>query len=428
MRPPHSLLKERLWTILLPAFLVFSLIGSTWAGLLMREREETRRVADLERSIKAVVHSTSGEIGHAVATDNRQRYVFLVESLALVCGGQVMLYHHTGGLLAQGSPDGSVDGSPDVAVVRGNIAQLIMVSGPIHGAGGNRLGELRVHVPVPEKPAFPWAVWSGLLAVFCLISAAVLLLVTRVLAPLSKLGSVFRQIGRGSANNVQIPAEGFGEFGQLQEDLMVCVDGLRARQLKTEESFVEVAFALAREYEYHREGEIGHGQRTRRYASWIADRLRLPPKDRDALEVASLCHDIGKMPADDSQRWGTATDPDRAHPILGAAYFDAMPGLEDVARIIRAHHENFDGSGFPDGLAGQEIPIGARALRIADAFERQYAERGDTITPEELLAEMEEGKGNLFDPYLFEFFREEATVHLLERRRLKVTMKAYSMG
>ena len=59
-----------------------------------------------------------------------------------------------------------------------------------------------------------------------------------------------------------------------------------SQELKSvsEESFVEVAYGLSREYEYHLEGEIGHGQRTRRYASWLADRLRLPPKERDALE------------------------------------------------------------------------------------------------------------------------------------------------
>ncbi len=419
-------LEERLWVILLPVLLLLSLAGATWTCLQLRQRDEVGQVATLENSLKAAVHRVSADVGRAVETGARENLTFMVESLASATGASVTLRNAKGTTLAQSHARGKASLS-DAPPIGGDISQQIVVWGPAIGVGGKKVGEIRIHTLVPTSPPFPWALWSSVLAVFGLISAGVLLLVTRVLAPVARLGDLFREIGTKSPQAVQIPRERLAEFGQLRQEIIDCVDGLKARSLRAEESFVEVAFSLSREYEYHREGTIGHGQRTRRYASWIAERLRLPPKERDALEVASLCHDVGRLPSGESNAWQSG-DNERMHPILGAAFFEAMPGLEDVARIIRSHHEDFDGTGYPEQLSGEDIPIGARILRIADAFERLYNEEHPEIGLQDALSELEEGKDHAFDPYLFEFFREEVAVHMLERRRLKVTLKAYQAG
>ena len=135
----------------------------------------------------------------------------------------------------------------------------------------------------------------------------------------------------------------------------------------------------------------------------------------DAATLAETADVLGKQ---------TFEQVDTMHPVLGAAFFEAMPGLEDVAQIVVAHHENWDGSGYPGNLSGDEIPLGSRLIRIADAFERAYSNATEDQSAQDVLDTLAEQKGTSFDPFLFEIFREEVAVHLLERRRLQVTLKA----
>ena len=406
--------------------ILFAVVTSAWIANDYRSRRHDERVEDHKGSLHSLVAGAGADLGHAIEANQRASYVQRLEDLARLVHGRAELYHAKGGLLHHANAERASSlsfgelSSGEGAILRADAGTpQLLVWGPATGAGTRKVGEVRLQTAAPAYPAFPWRLFSTLVTVLAAAGASVLMLVTRVLAPLSKLGAVFRRLGQHGPDGAIVPNERFAEFGQLREDILDCVDLLRERQLHAEESFVEVAFSLAREYEWHREGRIGHGQRTRRYSSWLAERLRLPPKERDALEVAALCHDLGRVPTDDPE-----LGLDQAHPELGAAFFEAMPGLEDVAATIRAHHENFDGSGGPNGLVGEEIPICARILRIADAFERLYSDPSQDLEPEDVLAELEEEKGKSFDPYLFEFFRDEVGIHLLDRKHLKVKLQA----
>jgi HD-GYP domain-containing protein (c-di-GMP phosphodiesterase class II) len=421
-------LQERLWIVLLPAFLIATIVGASWLALLQQHHEEVRQIAETEARLKRAVRTVATDIAHAVETRQSRIYQSMIDMLARAYGGRATLHSVDGLTIAQAfasrAPAPSLDTGDSV---HADHARELMVWGQVMGSG-SRLGELRLHVAMPDPPPFPWPYWGSVLAVLTGIGAFILWLVTRVLAPLPGLGRLFRELGCRDPDTIEVPAERFAEFGQLRQEIVACVDGLRDRQRKAAESFVEVAFSLAREYEYHREGSIGHGQRTRRYAAWIAERLRMPPHQRDSLDVAALCHDIGRLPADAARTLGTTTDFDRMHPVIGAAFFEAMPGLEEVARLIYSHHENYDGTGFPDSLVGEAIPVGSRVLRIADGFDRLFNDNEDRSGLQAALDEMEESKGKLYDPYLFDLFREEVAVHMLERRRLRVTLKAYQAG
>ena len=432
-RRGRGFLQERLWVVLLPALIVFATATSAWIASDYRGRRHAERLEDHKRNLHALVTGAGPDLGHAIEANLRSAYVQRLDDLARIVHGRAELYHAKGGLLHNANAEHHAEigagelGAGEGAILRADASkQQLLVWGPATGAGGRKVGEVRLQTIAPEFPAFPWRLFSMVLATISAAGAAVLMLVTRVLAPLSKLGAVFRRLGQHGPDGAIVPNERFAEFGQLREDILDCVDLLRERQLRAEESFVEVAFSLAREYEWHREGRIGHGQRTRRYSSWLAERLRLPPKERDSLEVAALCHDLGRVPTDDPSLGESGLD--AAHPELGAAFFEAMPGLEDVAATIRAHHENFDGSGGPNGLVGEEIPISARILRIADAFERLYSDPAQDLEPEAVLAELEEEKGKSFDPYLFEFFRDEVGIHLLDRKHLKVKLQALQVA
>lgn len=427
----EGFLQERLWVVLLPLLAVSALLVSSWAALLLRDATDAAKRHELETRVQALIDGVSTELGLAIESTNRTRTRFLVDSIAKMANGRAVLYHGKGGLLAQ------ADGSPRRAAAHSRMPEVheeILIWGPAKGVGDKKVGEIRIHVQVPARAPWPWTFFAVVLAVYSLITAIILFGVSRCLAPVTKLGSLFTRLGEHGPDAAIVPGERLAEFGQVRNEILDCLDRLKSRQLRAEESFVEVALSLAREYEYHREGTIGHAQRVRRYASWVADRLRLPPKERDALEVAALCHDLGKIPSMPMEGIGgdvasvldeTAKHIDTMHPVLGAAFFEAMPGLEDVARLLVAHHENWDGSGFPNELIGEDIPLGARLLRIADAFDRAYSAAADDESAQDILDKLAEEKGESFDPFLFDLFREEVAVHLLERRRLQVTLQAY---
>ena len=98
--------------------------------------------------------------------------------------------------------------------------------------------------------------------------------------------------------------------------------------------------------------------------------------------------------------------------LIGSALFSAVPGFEEVALCIRHHHENWDGSGYPSGLRGNSIPVGARILRIADAFDGMVSgSAGEVLTPQEALRRMCPEVGTSFDPALFACFEHQVRKH-----------------
>src|SRR5207249_2318092 len=104
-------------------------------------------------------------------------------------------------------------------------------------------------------------------------------------------------------------------------------------------------------------------------------------------------HKTGKL---SPEEWGTI----RTHPIEGYEVLHEQEVLEDAARIVRAHHENFDGSGYPDGLAGRAIPVGGRIVRVVDSYDcvtnvRSY--RQSVKDPFEALSELHSLKGTWYD-------------------------------
>ncbi len=150
----------------------------------------------------------------------------------------------------------------------------------------------------------------------------------------------------------------------------------------------------------------GHSQRVSVTAMAIGRELGLTERRRTSIRLAALLHDVGKIGVPDrileSRHTLSAADLEqlRAHSENGAALLASIPQLEGVARIIRHHHERFDGGGYPDGLAGEEIPLGSRIICLADAadaiiFGRTY---GNVRAEDEALAELQANAGSQFDP------------------------------
>ena len=125
----------------------------------------------------------------------------------------------------------------------------------------------------------------------------------------------------------------------------------------------------------------GHSERVARYAVVLARHMGLPAEEVRKVRIAALLHDVGKIGIDDRiLRKPTAlTDEEfevmKTHPVKGALIMGQIPQLKDVIPGMKHHHEKWDGTGYPDGLAGEEIPPLARIVAVADTFDAMTTTR-----------------------------------------------------
>lgn len=163
-----------------------------------------------------------------------------------------------------------------------------------------------------------------------------------------------------------------------------------------------------------REQKTGeHSRRVARTAIILAREMGATPEEIQTIETGALLHDIGKIGVPDAilLKPGPLTPEERAvmdrHPHIGYNIIKAGPGLEEVSEVVLAHQERYDGSGYPRGLKGDEICLGARIFAVIDAYDairtdRPYSQgRGSREAFEEILRH----KGTLFDPVVVEAFR-----------------------
>lgn len=172
----------------------------------------------------------------------------------------------------------------------------------------------------------------------------------------------------------------------------------------------------------------GHSERVAWYARLICERLRLPEPEQQRIEWAALLHDIGKVALDSEMlcKPGALSPTEyslvREHPTRAAEILAGIEFLEDSVPYIQAHHERIDGGGYPCGVQGAEIPLGARVLAVADSFDAMTSSRAyrDALTYEHACLEMRTMSGVQFDPEcvseLLAAINSETVDRLLESR------------
>jgi HD-GYP domain-containing protein (c-di-GMP phosphodiesterase class II) len=143
----------------------------------------------------------------------------------------------------------------------------------------------------------------------------------------------------------------------------------------------------------------------------VADGLGLDPRERQRAEFAALLHDVGKVkiPPEIINKPGALDDDEwelmRTHTILGETMLVQIGGLlGEVGHIVRSCHERWDGAGYPDGLAGEQIPLAARIVCACDAWSAMTTDRSyrKARSVEQALAELRAGAGTHFDPRVVE--------------------------
>lgn len=156
-----------------------------------------------------------------------------------------------------------------------------------------------------------------------------------------------------------------------------------------------------------------HSENVARYATVIAGEMGLSAKDIEVLREACELHDLGKIGIEDNilgkagalskEEWEQI----KRHPVMGAQILEPLTFLNDVTALVRQHHENYDGTGYPEGRKGEDILLGARIIHLADAYESMRSARSYRKVPlsrDEAVAEIKKNSGTQFDPQVAKAF------------------------
>ena len=157
-----------------------------------------------------------------------------------------------------------------------------------------------------------------------------------------------------------------------------------------------------------------HSTRVAELSAWIAHRLGLDREHIELTRLAGSLHDLGKLaiPEEILRKPGPLTDPERLvlqrHPEIGHRMLESL-GVDPVAEWVLHHHERWDGTGYPERLRGDEIPLGARIIFVADAYDAMTSDRAyrGRLTPREAIEELERCSGTQFDPEIVAAFARE---------------------
>ena len=198
--------------------------------------------------------------------------------------------------------------------------------------------------------------------------------------------------------------------------------GIALRQIQThagqQRLLEEAIFALVAALEARDPYTQGHSLRVAEFATWLAEALNLDEQEQRLVRLGGYLHDIGKIgiPEVILRKPGRFTEDEIAamqrHPLIGHYILSHISGLSELLPLVRSHHERLDGSGYPDGLAGDQIPRLVRILAIADVFEALTADRPyrGALSVEKAFAVLEEGAGSHFDVDLVKLFLQTVRI------------------
>lgn len=259
-------------------------------------------------------------------------------------------------------------------------------------------------------------------AAFTVATAVNTILVSAVIALSTgaRISSVWHatNIAKIGVDIISIPliflfAWAYVRFGPIAAGaLWVPIIGLRQvykTNLELERTNVELLDLMVKSIEARDPYTSGHSRRVQDYSVLIARALGLSEKDVQMVGRAALLHDVGKI----HEKYGPILrkadrlSPDewttmREHPADGAALIATMTPLRELVGAVRHHHENWDGTGYPDGMAGELVPLAARIIRFADTIDAMTTVRPyrALMTPEDVRAEFVRCRGSQFDPQI----------------------------
>jgi diguanylate cyclase (GGDEF)-like protein/PAS domain S-box-containing protein len=184
--------------------------------------------------------------------------------------------------------------------------------------------------------------------------------------------------------------------------------------VRSERSILEAIYSLAKSIELRDRRTKEHCDRMVEYAEKTAQRLGMNDFEVDNVRRASMLHDIGKLGISDAilLKPGRLTPEEfevvKKHPVIGADIISVAGFLRDIVPLILSHHERYDGTGYPRGLKGEEIPLGARVIAVVDVYEALTSDRPyhKAMSKEDAIRIIKEGAGTQFDAKIVDVFLE----------------------
>jgi putative nucleotidyltransferase with HDIG domain len=274
---------------------------------------------------------------------------------------------------------------------------------------GERFGYLGVGLPADGVVDTMFKLRIILLSVFVGTALVVLvvggLLARRISQPLERLVSSMRMVAAGDLSD-RSPTGTADEIGYLTSSFNEMTASLDAKTKALETTSFASIEALARAIDARDPYTYGHSARVARLSFEIADEMGLPADELIALGRASLLHDIGKIGVEDRvlRKPGPLdkreTAAMREHPVIGYEMLKGLHFLESSLEGVRHHHEHWDGSGYPDGVKGENIPLAVRILTVADALDALTSDRPYRVAMSfpAAVRTIEAGAGYQFDP------------------------------
>ena len=233
-------------------------------------------------------------------------------------------------------------------------------------------------------------------------------------SPLALL-SIVEKLGMRAALDRPVPAVEGEQLLLYAQDFRRLVELERGQRALLQDAYRETVVALARALE-SKDGVTGaHSERVRRYATKLAAAVDRSILEEPGLEYGFILHDVGKIGIPDfilRKREALTVSERRlleTHPVLGEQMIgDGALLRGEGARVVRSHHERWDGTGYPDGLRGAEIPLGARIFAAADALDAMTSDRPyrRARSWDDAVAEIVASSGSQFDPTVVSAFRD----------------------
>ncbi len=272
-----------------------------------------------------------------------------------------------------------------------------------------------VYLAVREmvRSTLTWA-----LAALALAAIAAVVVAERLSTPIQRLAAASRAFASGDLSQ-RVVVRSRNEIGELADTFNRMAAALedhirRLRQAAEEnnELFLGTIRALAQAIDAKDPYTRGHSVRVNRYSVIVARQLGLSSEEIRDIHVASLLHDVGKIGIDDSilKKPAPLTGEEFAvmkqHPVLGASIMAPIRQMKRILPGLRNHHERWRGGGYPDGLAGEGIPLMARIIAVADTFDAMTTDRPYQrgVSFEDALERLNELKGVVLDPKIVDAF------------------------
>ncbi len=242
------------------------------------------------------------------------------------------------------------------------------------------------------------------------LSNAMPVLLNMFFAPLEIKGNVLGLLGvldnKEAVSEIKLEV-----FCALGSQAAVAIENASLYK-RLRDAFLHTAESLAAAIDSRDPYTGGHTRRVEYYSVRLADNLNLSKQEKEELRLAAIVHDIGKIGIDDAilRKGGALSEEEdlmmKSHPEIGARIMGFVKEMRNIIPGVRYHHERFDGKGYPEGLKGEEIPLYARIISIADAYDALTTDRPykKGVDKDAALEEIEKDKGSRFDPFIVDTF------------------------